>query len=115
MPAGYYDILCEQGATFQRVFTWKDKVGELVPLAGYTARMQVRRFVTDTAPVISLTTENGRISLPSAGKIHVTLDAATTAGLQKMDAVYDLELISSAGVVTRLLRGKFIVDPEVTR
>jgi hypothetical protein len=37
--------------------------------------------------------------------------AAITAG----PYVYDLEMVSPASVVTRLIEGTIIVDPEVTR
>jgi hypothetical protein len=115
MPAGYYDILCEQGATLLRTFTWRDKKGDPVPLAGYEARMQVRRFASDEEVLVELTTENGGISFPDEGKIQLTIDAPTTTDLTPGVAFYDLELESPEGIVTRLLRGKFIVDPEVTR
>lgn len=39
-----------------------------VSLAGYTARMQIRKKAKDTAPVITLTTENGGIVLDNTQK-----------------------------------------------
>lgn len=115
MPAGYYDMLCEQGATLARTFTWKDKAGELVPLSGYTGRMQVRPFASSEELVLSLTSASGQITFPSAGKIVLTVSAADTANLTPGVYVYDLELQSSGGVVKRLVEGKFTVKAEVTR
>ena len=37
------------------------------------------------------------------------------AGITAGDYVYDLEMVASNGVVTRLLQGSFKVTPEVTR
>lgn len=115
MTAGYYDIICEQGATLSRTFTWKDKVGELVPLVGYTGRMQVRSSVTSDEMVLDLSTSTGEITFPSAGKVQLTVAASVTAELVGGSYVYDLELESDTGVVKRLLEGKFTVKPEVTR
>lgn len=49
-----------------------------------------------------------------AGTVVITIDAAYTADLTSGNYVYDLELTSSNGTVTRLLEGQFIVTPEVT-
>lgn len=117
MPAGIWNILADQGATFQRVVTWKDADNIAQNLTGFTARMQVRDTTDDTdGSVLTLTTENSRITLGGvAGTISLLVDASTMAALTANQYVYDLELISSAGIVTRLVQGTFIVDPEVTR
>lgn len=115
MAAGNYDFYIEQGATFNQQFIWKDSTGALVNLTGYTARMQIRQTVSNDTVLLSLTTENGRISLGgAAGTITLTLDAATSAGITFSRGVYDLELIHG-GVVTRLLEGQVDVSKEVTR
>ncbi len=44
------------------------------------------------------------------------ISATTTAALTApFSGVYDLELVSAGGVVTRLLQGAATVSPEVTR
>lgn len=117
MPAGIWNIVADQGATFQRVVTWRDKDGNLQNLTGFTARMQVRDTTDDTdGPVLILTTENSRITLGGvSGTVALLVDATTMAAVPAEQYVYDMELISSAGVVTRLVQGTFVVDPEVTR
>lgn len=118
MAAGKHNFLCEQGATFNPTITWKDEAGDPVSLTGYTGRMQVRKNYADSgvAIIISLTTENGRMSLGgSNGTIELLIDAVDTDDLPSGTHKYDLELESGSGVVTRLLKGSFKVDPEVTR
>jgi hypothetical protein len=51
----------------------------------------------------------------SAGTIVLFIDADDTDELKSGTHKYDLELESSSGLVTRLLKGSFKVDPEVTR
>jgi hypothetical protein len=87
-----------------------------VNLTGFTARMQIRASLEDDDTLASLTTENGGITLGgTAGTVALLLSATDTAALDFTSAVYDLELISSGGVVTRLLSGAVTLVPEVTR
>ncbi len=113
--AGSHDIVCDQGATFTRVFTWEDSTANPIDLTLYTARMQVRATVGSASTLLSLTTENGGISLGGiAGTITVTATATQTAAITAGCYVYDLEMVTGA-VVTRLVQGSFTVDAEVTR
>lgn len=88
-----------------------------VPLSNYqSARLQVRKKITDTETVLSLTTENGGIVLNSQeDKILVTITATQTAQLDFTSAVYDLELVDYAGMVTRFAEGTVLLFDEVTR
>jgi hypothetical protein len=114
--AGYYDMIADQGATFSQVITWKSATGTPVNLSGYSARMQVRPRVDSSTETLDLssTGNNPKIVLGGAlGTIMITVPAGD------MDFegsyVYDLEVQSSGGVVTRLLMGRFQCRPEVTR
>jgi hypothetical protein len=105
MAATTYDILIEQGATLQPVVTYKES-GAAINLTGYTARMQVRSTLESAEALIELTTANGRIALGgSAGTITLTISATDTAALTAGRGVYDLELVSGSGIVTRFLQG----------
>ena len=118
------DFNAEQGATWRVQLYWEDESEVAVDLTGYTARMQIRRRVTDTNELLELTTENGGIVLgatpggSSPYNILLEVDAADMADLpatpQDHRWYYDLELVNGTDV-TRLLQGRFIVDPEVTR
>ena len=112
---GSFDFTIEQGATFNLLMTWKiDNVA--VNLTGYTARLQARVDVEDTQVILNLTTENGGITLGGAlGTITLNQNATQTALLQTGSFVYDLELTSSGGTVTRLLQGELLISAEVTR
>lgn len=121
MIAGNYNILCEQGTTFTRVIaieqptTEDPEVYEPYPLTDHTARMQVRRTVESSTVIISLTTENGRITIDEDdGIITLTISAADTA-LLTSSGVYDLEIIDDSGNVSRVVQGTFTLSQEVTR
>ena len=113
MSAGIYNIKADQGSTFVFKFTITTNN---VPwnLTGYSARMQVRSSVQSSTTILNLVSTTN-ITLTSLGVITVTVDATTMASIASGSFVYDLEVQSSSGIVTRLLQGKFIVSPEVTR
>lgn len=116
MSAGILNLTVEQGTTFSQRLTWKIN-SNAVDLTGYTARMKVRvPNRRDKEPLLSFTTSTGGgITLGgSAGTIDISISAATTAALVPAKYTYDLELVSSGGVVTRLVKGTFIVVAEVT-
>jgi hypothetical protein len=115
MAATTYDILIEQGATFSQVVTYKES-GVAINLTGYTARMQVRATLESASTLVELTTANGRIALGgAAGTITLSISAADTEALTSGRGVYDLELVSGSGIVTRLLQGLATISRNVTR
>lgn len=115
MTAGIYDIVIEQGATWNPVFTWKDSAGAAINLTGYSARLQIREKVTSSTTLVSLTSASGITLGGAAGTIAPLLTATETAALNFATGVYDLELVSGSGVVYRLLQGRVKLSKEVTR
>lgn len=114
--AAKYKITIYQGETFSKVFTWKTgDPKNPVDLTGYTARMQIRKKYGSTVVLLSLTTENGGVTLGGvAGTIILNISAADTSSIDWTAGVYDLELISAGGIVKRLLQGTIKISPEVT-
>ena len=77
--------------------------------------MQIRQNVSSDTILVTLTTENGGITLGGVlGTIQLTMTATDTAAITWSDGEYDLELVNGA-YVKRLLRGKVKVTKEVTR
>ena len=115
MQPGKVNFNAPQGSTFTRTLVYKvDSVA--VDLTGYSARMQVRKSVTDSSTLLSLSTDTGEIVITgSTGTITITINATSMSSISAGNWVYDLEIVSSGGVVTRLIEGRFIVTPEVTR
>jgi len=81
-------------------------------LTGYTPRMQVRETHDSTSILLTVTCS---VANASGGIIRLQATATTTASIEEGIYVYDLEIESSTGVVTRLLQGNVTVTPEVTR
>jgi hypothetical protein len=112
-----HNITIIQGATLRDETTWRAGTPSVpVDLTGCTARMQVRERVNSPAALLTLTTENGGISLGgTAGTVNIFMSATATAALTWKGGVYDLEIEFGNGDVRRLLAGSVSVSPEVTR
>ena len=114
--AGTYNITCNQGATLQRTLTWTDPAKNPINLTGYTARMHVRTAANAASTILELTSSNTTITLGgAAGTVSMNVAANVTANLTPGLYVYDLEVVSGGGEVTRLVEGNFNVKAEVTR
>lgn len=112
------DMYAQQGATFSVNMVHRDSLTKLpTDLTGYTARMQVRRSrdPADSTEILSLTTENSRITLGGdTGTISLLVSASDMESITAENFVYDLELVHGS-VVSRIVQGEFIVEANVTR
>jgi hypothetical protein len=114
MTPGKLNFTCPQGSTFERTLTYKLD-NDPVNIFGYSARLQVREFHYSKDFVLSLVDGNGITLGASAGTIDILVDSEDTTNIVPGNYVYDLELVAPNGSVSRLIEGKFIVTPEVTR
>jgi hypothetical protein len=118
VPAAIWKIVLEQGETWRPILTIQDSGGDPVDLTAYTARMHVRESIDSPTPLLALTSgpDPGGITLGgAAGTLALYLSATATAALVWSHAIYDLEIESPSGDVTRLLKGEIEVNREVTR
>ena len=75
----------------------------------HAAGMVRRTYKSSTA--VSFTTS---IPDPSSGEIKIQLSAAQTTAMKAGRYVYDLEITSSGGAVSRVVEGQLEVNPGVT-
>lgn len=116
MARNLFDLEIKQGETLSLVATWRDSANALVNLTGFTARAQGRATYDASSTLFSLTSSSGITLGGAAGTITITLSATATAALSApQQGVWDLELVSGSGVVTRLLEGDLRILPEATR
>lgn len=114
--AAKVNLRVNQGATFRHKLTWLTTEGVAIDMTGYTARMQARVSVENPTAIITLTTENGGINVtPLLGEVNLFISALATSQITTKKLVYDLEVQSPTGEVTRLAMGNIDVSMEVTR
>lgn len=107
------DLQIDQGSDAACPICFLDDFSE-VDLTGCTARMEVRASASSSKAVDLLTTENGRITIAGAD-LTLQWPHDVSEAIPAGTYVYDLELISAGGKVTRALAGRLTVSQEVTR
>jgi hypothetical protein len=117
--ANVYNINIDQGSTHTFSITYNDSDGNPINLTEYSANLQVRTAYTATSANIVLTSNPAYgLTIGGAnGQVNVTFNPVDTQVLEnvKRAYVYDLELTSNTGTVTRLIEGTFLLFPEATR
>jgi hypothetical protein len=108
--SGKHNIVAEQGATFNLNFRVETD-GTPWNLSDYTFAMQVRRSTSSNTTLLNITSA----TMTNLGRVSVSVPATTMNTVSAGRWVYDIELTSSGGEVTRILEGRFIVTPQVTR
>ena len=139
------DLIIKIGVDWIRILSYKQSDGTTpVNLTGYTARMQVRATTSSQIKILDLTTVNGGITIDGVNGLitihatatqltedatHLQLGSIISApatlnedlsngtklqGFGKL-ALYDLDVISAGGVITKLLSGKVCFEPSVTK
>ena len=111
MAAGTYNFILEQGATFTRTLTVKEN-NSAMNLTGYSVASKMRS-THDSSTVVG--TFTCTISNASAGQITMNMTNSTTGAIEEGIYVYDVEITSGTGKVTRIMEGQVTVNPEVTR
>jgi len=89
--------------------------GAVVPLAGYTAKLQARESAKATAVLVELTVENGGIEIDAAGGIVTLVFSAAATAAWSLPGEYDLMLKSPSGEVSCVLRGTVTPEQAITR
>ena len=127
------DLKVTQGADFTHVHTVRDSAGAAIDLSGYSARSAVRISLGEgVGNVVLLSTgadaDGGTLALGgAAGTVTFTMTAEQTTELygyigipprpveRLVYFIYDLELVTGSGVVTRPIEGRLILSREVTQ
>jgi len=123
-----YNVTVQQGADYKQDFYPHDKDNVTIDLTGATARVHVRANVNSQTVLADLTTENGGLIIyldpnpdpalefvGAAWAFGFRISAALSSSWSFDKGVYDFEIVSSSGVVTRELAGTFVLDREITR
>ena len=117
------NITVDQGTNKPYTFNLFDKNNAPYNLAGFDARLMVRKAYGDAVPQISATVANGMLYVdPTFGTVAWNIDPADTSSIRfdnpnddTLDCVYDLQIISSDGKVYRVAAGTLTINRAVTR
>jgi hypothetical protein len=105
------NMVIDQGSDFATsIYLWDDN-GDILPDVGtLTAAAQMRKWYSSTTAINFTTT-----IITETGELRLTLTNAQTSNITAGRYVYDVEVTTSANVVTRIVEGMVTVTPGVTR
>lgn len=110
--AAVANLSIDQGATFTSDITVKDINGNVFDLTGFTAVAKLARGYSSTRTRTTMTTAFAQDR--TTGILSISLTANQTAALEPERHVFDVEITSATGTVTRVLEGIITVRPEVS-
>lgn len=103
------NLVIDQGADFTTSVNLNDTDGNPIDLSTYTSRAQLRKHYT-SSNAVSFST-----SSTSGGVLTLSLTASQTTDIIAGRYVYDVEVVDSSNVVSRIVEGVVTVTPNVTR
>jgi len=107
------NLVINSNSDFLQSFTLESSAGEFpLNLTGYGVTAQFRKWSGSSTSVSFGTTISNP---PSSGRIYLTLDSQQTKDLKSGRYVYDIIIIDSYGIKTRVIEGMVLVREGVTR
>jgi len=105
------NLYIDQGTDFSVTVDVTDSAGEVLELSGYTASAQIRKTYSSSSVSATFSTSIAEL----AGQVTLSLTDTQTSALESGRYVYDLNITSGAGLITRVIEGQAIITPGVTR
>lgn len=106
----YLDI--DQGSDFSVEFELENDNSTPVNLSGFSVYSQFRKSYSSQTGYSFISEV---VSPATAGKIKLTLSGVSSSQIKPGRYLYDVEIISSSGVKTRVVEGILTINPEITK
>lgn len=103
------NLLIDQGSNFSTTLDILDEEGNSIDLSTYSASGQIRKHYTSSTKVDFV------ISMTASGIMTISLPASNSNAMDPGRYVYDVELTSNTGDVSRVVEGIVTITPSVTR
>ena len=110
--AEYTEFSIGQGETFRVLTQLRDNTNTPIDITNYTFSGQVRE--TYKSDQIEATFIFDKVSPFASGALYINLSQSVTVAMDDRSYVYDV-MYTSGSYTRRILEGKFIVRPAVTR
>jgi hypothetical protein len=105
------NLTVDQGSTFSASIDITDTEDNILVLTGYTVAAQIRKTYGSSTAV----NFTGSVSNATLGEVTISLTPTQTNALVSGRYVYDVEITSAGGTVTRVIEGQVEVTPGVTQ
>lgn len=111
--AAFVELYIDQGTNFNNVINITDDVtNAAVNISGYTAISQMRRSYYSANISANITCT---ITDAANGELTMSMTAANTANIKAGRYVFDLKVIDTSNITSRILEGIVNITPQVTK
>lgn len=105
------NIVIDQGSDLSLTVTVTTTAGGVFDLSDYTGECKLRKhWSSSTSYSLTVTVTDA-----TDGELTLSANSTTTAAIPPGRYLYDVEVTSNTGTVTRVLQGSATVSPEITR
>lgn len=108
----YAELTVDQGATYETTLDLIADDGTAINVAGYVFSGQIRKSYYSKSATANLTIS---VTNAATGNVMMSLNAATTANIKAGRYLYDVKMIDTANVTTRIVEGIITITPQVTK
>ena len=105
------NLYVDAGSTYSNIITVTASNGLPLNLVGYTVASQMRKSY-QSSQVYAFTAS---IYLAESGKIRLQLTDEQSALIPSGRWLYDVEIASPAGVISRVVEGIVTINPQITQ
>jgi hypothetical protein len=125
MAASVLNITIEQGSDYVAILTLSDPLSTPINLTGSSFRGYISTETQGASvaefsfEILNQTTNTGQVRWYMENTVTQNIPtnsvSAADTTFTSTEYLYDVEMVDAGGVVTRILRGKASVSPEVTK
>lgn len=111
--SAFVEFYLDQGTTFNNVINITDDItNAAVNISGYSAESQIRRsyYSSNISANITCTVTDA-----ANGELTMSMTAANTANIKAGRYVFDLKIVDTSNITSRILEGIINVTPQVTK
>jgi hypothetical protein len=110
--ASQVELFCDQGSDFSFTIDVKNDDSSPMNIAGYSFSSSIRKSYYSVHPTANLSIS---VSNTALGNVILTMNSATTANIKAGRYLYDVRMVDTSNVVTRVIEGIITVYPQVTK
>jgi hypothetical protein len=105
------NLYIDAGSTYSNIITVSSANGQPLNLNGYTVASQMRKSYQSSV----FYNFNASIYIANQGKVRLQLTGAQSEAIPPGRYLYDVEITSPSGNITRVVEGIVTVNPQITK
>lgn len=110
--ANQVELFCDQGTDFSITLDLSADDGSAINVAGYSLSSSIRKSYYSSNVTANLTVT---VVDTANGNIRLSMNSATTTNIKAGRYLYDVKMVDSSNVTSRVIEGIVTVYPQITK